>query len=322
MTTGAFADRLTELIRSRTSAVVVGLDPIPELFPEKFHGRWNAMLGEPLLEALAEAAEEFLTGVIDAVADIVPAVKPQAACYERLGVSGVAVLGKIIRYARERGLLVILDAKRNDIQSTAEAYADAYLGQVTAPGAAGTGEAWPVDALTVNPYLGSDGVLPFIERAEKFDRGVFVLVRTSNPSSVELQNLRVLAGEEDSWTIADGVARKVDIWGEASVGRCGYSSVGAVLGATFPDEARRFRRLMQRAYFLVPGVGAQGGNVEQLASFFGPDGLGAIVASSRSLIYAYREPRWAGLPFEEATRSATQLLREGVERARAEAANV
>jgi orotidine-5'-phosphate decarboxylase len=270
-----FADRVIQSVRAKRSHAVVGLDPVlaklpPFLLEEAdwLHGRTPAGAAHALLR--------FSRLVIDAVADRVPAVKPQSAFYEIYGAAGVAAFWDAVSYAQSKGLLVIADAKRGDIGTTAAAYAEAFFGG---------GSAWQAgvpqaDSLTVNPYLGTDGLKPFLRPG----RGVFVLVKTSNPSSGEFQD-QTLGAEG---TLAGAVARLVDELGQGLIGESGYSEVGAVVGATYPAEAERYRGLMPRAIFLVPGYGAQGGTAADVVPCFNPDGLGALVSASRSVIYAFQ----------------------------------
>lgn len=311
-----FADRLIEAIERCKSVVVVGLDPIPELLPPELIVDSVKENDAGALECMAAAVTRFNCSIIDAIADLVPAVKPQSAFYERLGPAGISTLLHTIEYAKSKGLIVILDAKRSDIATTAEAYAEAYLGEANLGDELGRVKVFGVDALTVSPYLGSDGVLPFLRVAEQYGRGVFVLARTSNPSSVELQHLSVTDDRAGSTPLAEFLAREIHRWGIESVSDSGYSALGAVVAATFSGEAHRFRELMPRAYFLVPGIGAQGADVSQVSAFFNADGLGALISASRSLIYAYRSAEWSGLAFGEATSRATEKLRDAVERAR------
>lgn len=293
-----FADKLVAQVLSKQSHLVVGLDPSLDLLPAHLVDRFQKEYG-PTQQAAAMAILEFNLGMIDAVADLVPAVKPQMAFYEEYGPAGMEVLGQTVRYAQQKGLIVILDGKRNDIGSTAEAYARAYLGRGFV-GENGAAQARGVDAITVNPYLGEDGVKPFISYGP--EKGIFVLVKTSNPSSGQLQDLLVMPGEQDvlvgqeepsepsgpAIPLYEVVASLVDQWGRDQVGKSGYSSVGAVVGATYPEVARRLRALMPRAYFLVPGFGAQGATAEDAAAAFNEDGMGALVNVSRAVIYAFR----------------------------------
>lgn len=277
-----FADRLIRHIRSKRSSAVVGLDPHWESIPEKIR---SAAVNEhgPTLAAGAAAIMRFMTGIVDAVASHVAVVKPQIAFYEQFGAQGLEAYSRICEHARARGLIVIGDVKRSDIGSTAAAYALAHLGRTEIGGAAF--EAFPADAVTVNPFLGSDGVKPFIEEAAKNGKGVFVLVKTSNPSSAEIQDL-----ETDGEPVYMKLARRLALWAEPRAGGEGYSCVGAVVGATFPEAASKIREIIPRSFILVPGYGAQGAGAGELKPFFNKDGLGAIVNSSREILFACRRP--------------------------------
>jgi orotidine-5'-phosphate decarboxylase len=270
-----FADGLTARMRERQSQVVVGLDPRLDMMPAELRPAG----ADP--SRAAEAIVAFNRCVLDAVAEHALAVKCQVAFYERYGVAGMRAYAETLAEARRRELIVIGDVKRNDIAGTAAAYAAAHLG---APQAEPEGAPDLVaDAVTVNPYLGSDGVRPFIEAGEAHGRGVFVLVKTSNPSSVELQDL-----DCGGVPLHERVAELVAEWGQSYRGHTGYSLLGAVVGATFPDELARLRDLMPAAPLLVPGFGAQGGGVDDVVSAFDAAGEGAVVNSSRGIIYAWR----------------------------------
>ncbi len=296
-----FVDRLAAAVRRLASPVVVGLDP-----------RWE-QLPEPLragAEAPADQARAFATfcrGVIDVVAPLVPAVKPQAAFFEQLGPAGMAALAEVIAHAQSKGLLVILDGKRNDIGSTAEAYARGYLGRGVS--------AWGADALTVSPYLGDDSLTPFVEVARERDAGLFVLVKTSNPGGGMLQDLSV-----DGRPLYRHVADYVERLADDTAGQCGYGAVGAVVGATYPEQLAELRAAMPHTWFLVPGYGSQGGTAADVAGGFDADGLGAIVNNSRGIIFAHtRAPyaerfgvaRWPDAA-EAATRDMIAQLRDAV----------
>jgi len=263
--------------------VCVGLDPEPSRFPQKLlekYGLATALrqgLDRPSFEKAASCILEFNKMVIDAVCDFAAAVKPQSAHYERFGSFGIRALHETAMYAREKGLPVILDVKRNDIGSTAEKYASAYLGADSGPGCA----AVPSDAVTVNPYLGVDGIKPFVELCAKHGKGIFVLVKTSNPSSADIQDLSL---REGGCTLVQHVASLVSGWGSGVIGKCGYSAVGAVVGATHPKDMQALRERMPESVFLLPGYGAQGAKAEDVRHAF-KDGLGALVASSRAVIY-------------------------------------
>jgi orotidine-5'-phosphate decarboxylase len=270
-----FADRLVAAVRRAGTAVLVGIDPRPEHLPEGWLDRFPGDRA-----GIARAIGEFGRELVDVVAPLVPAAKFQAAYYEAYGPEGLQALFDSMRYAQSRGLLVILDGKRNDIGSTAEAYARAYLGRI------GAGEnsqkCWDADAVTVNPYLGSDGVRPFLVEAEREAKGLFVLVRTSNASAGEFQDLVA-----DGWPVYRHVAERLAEWAKPFRGRSGYSCLGAVVGATYPEQLAELRQALPGILFLVPGYGIQGGTARDVAPAFDAEGLGAIVNSSRGLIYAY-----------------------------------
>lgn len=272
-----FADRLAAAVRAKGNAVCVGLDPRWEWLPEEIRRRH----GETLSTAAA-AFEEFGSRVLDVVAPLVPVVKPQMAFFELCGPAGLAALQRLIDKARRLGLLVILDGKRNDIAATAAAYADAALGPVLLGGREHV--VWQADALTVNPYLGEDAVEPFLASARKAGCGVFVLVRTSNPGAGRFQDLPCGTPPRPLFV---HVAEAVADWSRQNLGSCGLGDVGAVVGATHPHELARVRRTAPEAVFLVPGYGAQGGSAADTAGAFRPDGLGAVVNSSRGIIFPF-----------------------------------
>ncbi|MGN1116686.1 MAG: orotidine-5'-phosphate decarboxylase, partial [Candidatus Ornithomonoglobus sp.] len=257
------------------------------------------------LKGAAKALLEFNKGLIDALYDIVPAVKPQSAFYEMYGLNGEEVLHRTIKYAKEKGLYIILDVKRNDIGSTAEAYSKAYLGNVDIDGV--TEEPCPVDCVTVNPYLGTDGIKPFVNDCKTFDKAIFALVKTSNPSSGELQDMT--AGDKH---IYEHVAELVNKWNSDTIGESGYGAVGAVVGATYPEQAAVLRGIMKQSYFLVPGYGAQGGGAMGVKPCFNEDGLGAIVNSSRGIMCAYKKGDWKEEQFAEAARAEAIRMREDI----------
>lgn len=269
-----FADLLTEKVAAK-SPVCVGIDPILGNLPQGISPDKGGVLS-------------FSKAVIDAVKDIAAAVKPQMAYFELLGWEGMKIFWEVCEYAKEQDLIVIADGKRNDIGSTCEAYADAYLFRDS-----------PIDALTVSPYLGSDGVLPFIDRAEQNDKGVFVLVKTSNASSGELQDLPI--GDE---VVHEHLAQLVESWGAQHIGpKTSLSCVGAVTGATYPEEMKYLRTLMPHIPFLIPGYGAQGASAEDCKRGFLPDGTGAIVNAGRSILYASSGKDW-----QSAARLAAQKM--------------
>jgi orotidine-5'-phosphate decarboxylase len=271
-----FADRLCAAVRAKGNAVCVGLDPRWDALPAEVRLRH----GSDTLAAVALAFEEFCCRVIDVVAPLVPVIKPQMAFFEMCGPAGFAALQRVLRKARQCGLLVILDGKRNDIASTAAAYADAALAGVPLAGAARP--VWDADALTVNPYIGRDAVEPFLESARRAGRGVFVLVRTSNPGARQFQDLN--CGGRPLYL---HVAAAVRTWSRENLGSCGLGDVGAVIGATYPAELAALRAALPEVPFLVPGFGAQGGGAADVAPAFRADGQGALVNSSRGILFAY-----------------------------------
>lgn len=297
-------DLLVKRIKEKGNPSVAGLDPKIDYVPQYIRDKAYAEYGKNLKGA-CEAIWEFNKGLIDALYDVVPAVKPQSAFYEMYGLNGEEVLHRTIRYAKEKGLYIILDVKRNDIGSTAEAYSKAYLGNTDIDGV--TEEPCPVDCVTVNPYLGTDGVKPFVNDCKTFDKAIFALVKTSNPSSGELQDM--LAGEKH---IYEHVAELVNKWNEDTIGESGYGAVGAVVGATYPEQAAVLRQIMKQSYFLVPGYGAQGGGASGVKPCFNEDGLGAIVNSSRGIMCAYKKDGWREEQFAEAARAEAIRMKEDI----------
>jgi orotidine-5'-phosphate decarboxylase len=293
-----FADRLADAARSRGTALCVGLDPRWEALPAAVRRRH----GGDSLAAVAAAYEEFCARVIDLVAPLVPVVKPQAAFFEACGPDGMAVLQRLLRRARDAGLLTLLDGKRNDIASTAAAYADAALGGVTVAGRCFP--VWDADALTVNPYLGRDAVEPFLQSARRRGGGVFVLVRTSNPGAGLFQDLVC-----DGRPLYRHVGEAVNAWARENLGACGLGDVGAVVGATYPQELADLRRALPDTLFLVPGYGAQGGSAADVAAAFRPDGLGAVVNSSRGVTFPFHpdEPDWERRILEAARAALAEI---------------
>ncbi len=310
-----FADRLIEAVRAKQTCVVVGLDPRLSQIPRRLQDAARKKVGSGP-EGAGRCILEFNRRIIDAVADFAVAVKPQIAFYEPYGVAGVHSFVETIKHAREAGLLVIADAKRNDIGSTAEAYADAFLG--TTPLWDGTEfSAFGADALTVNAYLGSDGMRPFVEAAKANGKGLFVLVKTSNESSGELQDLKVDGAEGE--TVFERLGGMVKQWGAEVVGEAGYSSVGAVVGATYPEQAKALREMLPGVPFLVPGYGAQGATAGDVVASFDADGLGAVVNSSRGIIFAYEQEAYAERfgpeRFAEAAEEAARKMRDEINEA-------
>lgn len=277
-------DKLIQNITEKDAPIVVGLDPMLSYVPEYIRNAAFEEHGETLKGA-AEAIWEYNKGIIDAVYDLIPAVKPQIAMYEQFGIEGLIAFHRTCEYAKRRGLLVIGDIKRGDIGSTSTAYAVGHLGEVEVGSRKYAG--FDEDFVTVNPYLGTDGVKPFVEVCKAYNKGIFVLVKTSNPSSGEFQDRLV-----DGKPLYELVARKVVEWGEQCMGT-EYSNVGCVVGATYPEMGKALRRLMPKTYILVPGYGAQGGKAEDLVHYFNSDGLGAIVNSSRGIIAAYKQEKYA-----------------------------
>ena len=291
-------EKLVERIKKLEAPIVVGLDPTLNFVPGFLLDKAVNEKGETL-EAAADAIFEFNKKIVDAVYDLIPAVKPQIAMYEQFGIPGLMAYKQTVDYCHEKGLLVIGDAKRGDIGSTSTAYAIGHLGKVKI----GSTEIAPIDTdfLTINPYMGSDSVVPFVEECKKYDKGLFILVKTSNPSSGEFQDQKV--GKKAVYEL---VGKKVDEWG-AELVKNGYSDVGAVVGATYPEMGEVLREIMPKAYILVPGYGAQGGTAAELRPFFNKDGLGAIVNSSRGIIAAYKQDKYAEYGaegFAEAARAA------------------
>jgi orotidine-5'-phosphate decarboxylase len=273
-----FADRLNAAIRKAGNPVSAGIDPRPEDLPPGFLDAFSADRA-----GVAEALRVFGCGVVDVVAGLVPVAKFQAAFYEAYGPEGVAALHASARYAKQKGLVALIDGKRNDIGSTADAYARAYLGKV--PVGAKFEPSWEADGLTVNPYLGSDGIAPFVKVAAREGKGVFVLVRTSNASAGEFQDLAA-----DGKPLYRHVAERLKQWAEPHRGESGYSLVGAVVGATYPQQLAELREALPGIPLLVPGYGTQGGTAADVAPAFDGNGLGAIINNSRGLTFAYRRP--------------------------------
>ena len=301
--------KLVTEIKKKGASIVVGLDPMLSYVPAKIVEKEISEKGEGL-EAAAAAVLAFNKAIVDAVYDLVPAVKPQIAMYEQFGVPGLIAFTETVKYCKEKGLIVIGDVKRGDIGTSSASYAVGHLGKVKI----GSG-AYPVfdeDFATVNPYLGSDGVKPFIDVCNENDRGIFVLVKTSNPSSGEFQD-RVLH-DEDS-TLYEAVGFKVNEWADLSMDGA-YSNVGAVVGATYPKMGEILRRIMPKSYILVPGYGAQGGTGRDLKPFFNKDGLGAIINSSRGIIAAYKNEKYASYgedAFADASRAAVLAMKKDIE---------
>ena len=291
-------NKLVSKIKKQNAPIVVGLDPMMKFVPKHLQDAAFEQYGETL-EGAAEAIWQFNKAIIDNIYDIVPAVKPQIAMYEQFGIEGLKAYKKTVDYCHEKDMVVIGDVKRGDIGSTSEAYAVAHLGKVTV----GSKKiaAFDEDFATVNPYLGSDGINPFTKVCKEEKKGIFILVKTSNPSSGEFQDKLI-----DGRPLYEHVGAKVDEWGRDCMGD-DYSYVGAVVGATYPEMGAALRKIMPKAYILVPGYGAQGGKGSDLVNFFNKDGLGAIVNSSRGIIAAYAKDEYAKFGeknFAEASRQA------------------
>ena len=288
-------DKLIDGIIAMQNPTCVGLDTLFDYLPDEMKS------GAKTFDDVAERVLEFNKKIIDNVYDIVPSVKVQIAYYEMYGTAGMKAYYETLKYAAAKGLVVIADAKRNDIGSTASCYAKAFLGETQVN--ENTLQAFPSDYVTVNGYLGSDGILPFVEQCEKNDKGIFVLVKTSNPSGAEIQNMVL----ENGGPMYEYVGGLVEKWGESTIGKYGYSAVGAVVGATHPTEAARLRETMNHTFFLIPGYGAQGGNAEMLKSCFGKNGLGGVVNNSRGILCAYKKN---GGTYYDAARAACVAMQK------------
>ena len=299
-------DRLIEKIVEMQNPTVAGLDPKLEYVPQYIKDECFAKYGKTL-DGAAAALFEFNKALIDALCDVVPAVKPQAAYYEMYGWQGVKALKDTIEYAKSKGMFVITDGKRNDIGTTMQAYAAAHLGETDIEGEAV--EPFGADALTVNGYLGTDGIKPLVDICNKGDKGIFVLVKTSNPSSGELQDMKLEGGE----TVYEQMGKMCESWGEELTGKYNYSGVGAVVGATYPAQLEEMRAKLPHTFFLVPGYGAQGGGAEDVKNAFDKNGLGAIINSSRAIMCAWKkqgleETDFAKAAYNEAVRMRDEII--------------
>ena len=295
-------NQLVANIKKTGAPIVVGLDPMLNYIPEQVQQKAFAEYGETL-EGAAEAIWQFNKEIVDKTYDLIPAVKPQIAMYEQFGLPGLAAFKKTVDYCKEKGLVVIGDIKRGDIGSTSAAYAVGHIGKVKV--GSKTYAPFDEDFVTVNPYLGSDGVNPFLDVCKEEKKGIFVLVKTSNPSSGEFQDQKI-----DGRPLYELVGEKVAAWGSEVMGD-EYSYVGAVVGATYPEMGKVLRKVMPKAYILVPGYGAQGGKGKDLVHFFNEDGLGAIVNSSRGIIAAYKQEQYAKFGaenFGDASRAAVETM--------------
>lgn len=303
-----FVDHLISQIKLKNNPSVFGLDPSFDKLPEFIRQRFINEYGNTIT-AVANAILFFNKKLIDSLYDIIPCVKIQSAYFEMYGVEGVQAFYDTVKYAKSKGLIVIGDVKRGDIDTTAKAYSTGYLGNISFDDTIFRG--FDTDCITVNPYLGIDGVKPFIEDCKQHNRGIFILVKTSNKSSGDLQDLK----SEDKH-IYEIIAEYVNKWGSDVVGQYGYSSVGAVVGATYPEQAKVLRNIMPNNYFLVPGYGAQGGGAKDVVNCFNEDGLGAIISASRSIMYAYKsefhKDKFGEEEFDTAAREEAIRMRDEI----------
>lgn len=296
-------DLLIDKVKEKNNPTVMGLDPTYDMLPDCIKEKYSKDI-----EGACKGILEYNKNIIDNTYDIIPAVKPQIAFYEVFGEEGIKIYNETCKYAKSKGLILIADAKRGDIGSTAEQYSNAFIGKIKI----GKNEIsmFDVDFVTVNPYLGTDGIKPFIEDCKKYNKGIFILVKTSNKSSGELQDIKL----ENGKTVYETVANLLNSLGEELVGENGYSSVSAVVGATYPKQIKELRDIMPNAYFLIPGYGAQGGKAEDIALGFDKNKLGAIVNASRSLMYAYKSDKWKEMysdnQYAEATRAEAIRMRD------------
>ena len=297
-------DHLQDLIKAKKNPTVAGLDPKPEYVPPHIRKASYDKYGETL-EGAADAILQVNKGLMDALCDVVPAVKPQAAYYEKLGWQGMKAMDETIRYAREKGLFVIADIKRGDIGSTAQAYSDGWLGKTQ------VGDkllpAFDVDCVTVNGYMGSDAINPFLETCRAEDKCIFTLVKTSNPSSSELQDM--VAGDRVVYQVMGDLTQRLS---KDDLGKYGYTRAGAVVGATYPSDLRALRKRLEHTFFLVPGYGAQGGTAEDVRYAFDKYGRGAIVNASRSIMCAWQKTGKDGMDYQDAARAAAEAMRDDI----------
>ncbi len=296
-------DQLIEKIKIMKNPTVIGLDPRYEMLPKCVKDKYPKTL-----EGVGQAIIEYNKALIDAIYDIIPAIKPQIAFYEMYGIPGMQAFKVTCEYAKQKGMFVIADIKRGDIGSTAQGYSNAYLGKTKIE--ENEQSLYDIDFVTVNPYMGTDCVKPFIDDCKKYNKGLFILVKTSNPSLGELQDVKLENGEE----VYTRVAKYVEKWGEELRGEYNYSSISAVVGATYPEQLKQLRQIAPHTYFLIPGYGAQGGKAEDIALGFDENGLGGIVNASRSLMCAYKSDMWKD-KFEEkdyakATRAEAIRMKE------------
>ena len=306
-------NKLVDKITKTQAPIVVGLDPMMKFIPEHIKAAAFKEYGETLAGA-GEAIWQYNKAIVDATYDLIPAVKPQIAIYEQFGIEGLIAFKKTVDYCKSKDLVINGDVKRGDIGSTSEAYAVGHLGKVTV----GSNQYYGFDEdfATVNPYLGSDGIKPFVNVCKEENKGLFILAKTSNPSSGEFQDRLV-----DGKPLYEVVAEKIAEWGADHMGSCGYSYIGAVVGATYPEMGKALRKVMPKSYILVPGYGAQGGKGKDLVHFFNEDGLGAIINSSRGIIAAYQQEAYAKFGaenFAEASRQAVLDMQADIAQALAQ----
>lgn len=303
-------DKLIEKIKETKNPTLLGLDPRLSYVPKYITDDCIEKYGNTT-EAVAEAFFIFNKAIIDSTYDLIPAVKPQVAMYEMFGAKGIECYIKTIEYAKSKNLIVIGDIKRSDIASTAEAYSDGHIGRVEIGGE--KFEIYKEDFITLNPYLGIDSIEPYFKNCKEYEKGLFILVKTSNPNSGQLQDLYV-----ENMTLCEKVGKFTQQWGEDFIGKYGYSSIGAVVGATHPKDAQKLRKIMPNVFFLVPGYGAQGGKAQDLTVCFDNNGIGAIVNSSRGIIAAYKNEiyreRFSEKEFAEASRQAVIDMKEDLNR--------
>lgn len=296
-------DKLINKIKETNNPTVIGLDPRYDMLPDCIKQKYNESV-----EKIAHGILVYNKALIDNVCDIIPAVKPQMAFYEAFGIDGMKCFQETCKYAKQKGMVVIVDAKRGDIGSTAESYSNAYIGKTKVEDKL-YGLDY-IDFITVNAYFGTDCVKPFIEDCKKYDKGIFILVKTSNPSSGELQDLKL----ENGKTIYETMGDLVENWGKDLRGENGYSSIAAVVGATYPEQLQTLRARMPHTFFLIPGYGAQGGKAQDIALGFDQNGLGGIINASRSLMCAYKSDRWkdkfSDEEFAKATRAEAIRMRD------------
>ena len=296
-------DNLINKIKEKNSPIVMGIDPRYEMIPDIIKSKYPKDMA-----GFAKSAVVFAKKLIDATYDIIPAIKQQLAYFEMMGHNGLDAFQEIVNYAKSKDLIVIADAKRGDIGTTSQGYANTFLGETSLDDY--KEKIYDTDFVTVNPYMGTDCIKPFIEDSKKYGKGVFVLVKTSNKSSGELQDLKLENGNK----VYEQVATLVEEWGKDLIGEYGYSSISAVVGATYPEQLKEIRKLAPHTFFLIPGYGAQGGKAEDIALGFDENGIGGIVNASRSLMCAYKSDRWKEVytekQFTEATRAEALRMRE------------